>query len=278
VERMHKKLNNQIKQLRLLIKLMLNSDSALLRSRQWIRRYSGLQLPYGLTALQPSLKNNIKNKADQEQKREWVIEIERSTKLPTVLTQTTVTNIIENFALASDLLKWSVLLIAESLAPLKKKHEYYSLIFIKILKSRGFLTLIKKKQNNSATVKPTAVEQGGLANDHVAKEKPKAFHFNLNSYKKQQIKIAEAGTKAAKAAKTAKNLRSKGLSVPFSFSALANNKSLQTFDQVKTNLTSQKLQDKVSLTKKNRVLALTESDTNKIPLVTFYPGGRYTRD
>jgi len=69
VERMHKKLNNQIKQLRLLIKLMLNSDSALLRSRQWIRRHSGLQLPYGLTTLQPSLKNNIINKADQEQKK-----------------------------------------------------------------------------------------------------------------------------------------------------------------------------------------------------------------
>jgi len=118
VERMHKKLNNQIKQLRLLIKLMLNSDSALLRSRQWIRRHSGLQLPYGLTTLQPSLKNNIINKADQEQKKEWENEIKRSTKLPTVLTQTTLTNIIENFALASDLLKWSVLLIAESLAPL----------------------------------------------------------------------------------------------------------------------------------------------------------------
>lgn len=49
--------------------------------------------------------------------------------------------------LASELLKWSILIIAKSLAPLKRKHEYYSLIFSKILETRGFLAL-----NNKANV------------------------------------------------------------------------------------------------------------------------------
>lgn len=40
-----------------------------------------------------------------------------------------------------DLLKWSVLFIAQSLSPLKRKHDYYSLLFFKILETRGFLDL-----------------------------------------------------------------------------------------------------------------------------------------
>jgi len=114
MKRTQNKIKNQIKQLRSLIKLMLNSSA--LRS-QWILRPSGLQQnnPY------PS-----------------------NLKYPTVLKQTTLanSNIVDNF---TSLFKWSVLLIAQSLVPLKRKHEYYSLIFINILKSRKILPLRIKK-------------------------------------------------------------------------------------------------------------------------------------
>lgn len=61
-------------------------------------------------------------------------------------------------------------------------------------------------------------------------------------------------------------------------------KSLQNLDQVNTNLTSQKLQGlyhKVSLPEKDKLKlesTSTESNNNKPPLVTFFPGGRNISD
>lgn len=56
---------------------------------------------------------------------------------------------------ATELLKWSVLLIAQSLAPLKRKQEYFSFIFIKILETRGFLAF---KNKTNALLNPEAVK------------------------------------------------------------------------------------------------------------------------
>lgn len=109
-----KNLNNQKKQLRSLIKLMLNSV-LLLRSSK--------------LAKVPTT-----NKATPIYKRHT----QQST------TKGKVALLHSSYTTALELLKWSVLFIGQSLAPLKKKQEYYSLIFIKILEARGFLALNNK--------------------------------------------------------------------------------------------------------------------------------------
>lgn len=64
----------------------------------------------------------------------------------------------------SDLLKWSILFIAHSLAPLKRKQEYYSLILVKILEAKGILALNKINVRSmfnitASTVYPTKLQR-----------------------------------------------------------------------------------------------------------------------
>jgi len=106
---------------------MLDSGSALLRSRQLIRRNRALQSYAHLRELQ---KNKIKISTTHHYAAKSIGVADQGVDV--VVRRST------------DLLKWSVSLIAQSLAPLKRKDEYYSLIFIKILKTRGFLDLKKK--------------------------------------------------------------------------------------------------------------------------------------
>ena len=57
-----------------------------------------------------------------------------------------------SIALSSSLLKLTVLFISQSLTLLKRKHNFYSLIFINILKKRGLVALNKKI---NSTVQPS---------------------------------------------------------------------------------------------------------------------------
>jgi len=156
VKRKLKNLSNQRKQLRALIKLMLNSGSALLHSRQWIRHnraYPDLLRPRSersksihpyVYVKQASFEGaqhltRLRNKNNNN--------INQSPALPS--------HNLRSSSSTTDLLKWSISLIAHSLAPLKNKNEYYSLMFLNILKTKGFLNLkkIKKKNQQSATAR-----------------------------------------------------------------------------------------------------------------------------
>lgn len=194
---------------------MLNSGSALLRRRQWIRRNRALPVvvvgpvPHSGTL---SVRHGRKSPG--------------LVSLGSLTSQRGVSPLVAKEG-TTDLLKWSVSLIAQSLAPLKRKDEYYSLIFIKILKTRGFLDLNKKNKTKVL----------------------------------QQLK----------------RRKSKGLLL---------SKSKTGFGTQTINL-----KKNTKLTKKSKVKSVAtlhptvagnqhsrELDTNKIPLITFYPGGRYISD
>jgi len=230
VKRKLKNLSNQRKQLRALIKLMLNSGSALLHSRQWIRHnraYPDLLRPRSersksihpyVYVKQASFEGaqhltRLRNKNNNN--------INQSPALPS--------HNLRSSSSTTDLLKWSISLIAHSLAPLKNKNEYYSLMFLNILKTKGFLNL-KKNQKK----KINKVQLQG----HDSNPDPRII-------------------KSRALANTVK-------------STAAHSKQLDLQDK-----------NKISLTKKgkvNLVATATDSDTNKIPLLTYYPGGRYISD
>lgn len=191
VKRKLKNLSNQRKQLRALIKLMLNSGSALL----------------------PSFSTSPAAMATLRTQKEG------SPALPS--------HNLRSSSSTTDLLKWSISLIAHSLAPLKNKNEYYSLMFLNILKTKGFLNLKKNQKKKINKV------QGYDSNPDPRIIKSRALANTVES-------------------------------------TAAHSKQLDLQDKNKINLTKKG--------KVNLVATTTESDTNKIPLLTYYPGGRYISD
>jgi hypothetical protein len=199
-----KNLKNQIKQLHSLIKLMLDSGSAI--PSQW--------------------EHNCSSKLNS------------FTMLPVPA------NDVIKFA--SNLLKWSVLFIAQSLAPLKRKHDYYNLIFIKILEARGFFS--KDKNTNLSLSAPRTGGVKNLISD---------THFTLVSKSKSLQKPGLA--KTGKIHTTVKD----SLILPV---------------KPVSELVLQNLKSKISLTNKNVPVAQTDLNTNKKASITYYPGGRYISD
>lgn len=160
---------------------------------------------------------------------------------------------------STDLLKWSVSLIAQSLAPLKKKDEYYSLIFIKILKTRGFLDLKNKiKASHQFNTKLTLTRSGlPTTTSQAARQLSKSTGI--------QHPLKKSGGYASP-----RTVRSLLLRRAHAHKEGTAAHSKQLVLQGK---------NKISLPKKGRVKpAATELDTNKLPLITFYPGGRDISD
>jgi hypothetical protein len=130
-----KDINKLIVSLKLNIFKDIKTSAGRVASSRYKNKDSNVEAPlsHPLLAEQASLISKKGSTSEQlcsaSQKLEQV-------KIQPVLTQTKLANLVKNIAIASDLLKWTVLFIAQSLAPLKRKHDYYSFIFIKILKSR----------------------------------------------------------------------------------------------------------------------------------------------
>jgi len=223
---------------------------------------------------------------------------------------------------STNLLKWSVSLIAQSLAPLKRKNEYYSLIFFNILKTRGFLDLKKKTKAShllqQRKSKGIAAKRGLSIRNLLLKNKgatPNEYIIRSTTgsgTNKHSALIKDKSDKATpKESAIQSNTHTKLASKPKSLQTLnQNNKKLtltksglpKTTSQVAPQLSefavlqssshthkertaaqSKQLvlqgKNKISLPKKGKVKpTATELDTNKIPLITFYPGGRYISD
>lgn len=137
------------------------------------------------------------------------------TKKHKLLTQTAATKgevALRSYANALELLKWSVLFIGQSLAPLKRKQEYYSLIFIKILEARGFLALNNK--NNIILRASLRTQEGGQ-----------------RSINKQNLQSVLAERSATSQKKNNKNYKYHTDQV-----RTKTNKTLQTLGKVKTDI------------------------------------------
>ena len=263
-----KNLKNQIKQLHSLIKLMLNSESA--NSSQWEHNRSSKLNSFTMLPFTANINSDqFTLSAEGEEDINCLIEsllplhptctIDKKGAL-----QSTNTNIFKTstalqcaepvpanveIKFASNLLKWSVLFIAQSLAPLKRKHDYYSLIFIKILEARGFFSKDKKTNLSSSAV--SALGQGGKKN------LISDTHLTLVSKSKSLQKPGLA--KTGKIRTTVKN----SLILPV---------------KPVSKLVLQNLKSKISLTNKNVPVAQTDLNTNKKASITYYPGGRYISD
>jgi len=208
-----KNLNNQKKQLRSLIKLMLNSV-LLLRSSKLAKVPTTIATPIHKLAASiiahphatglaqkgkvllrtqplrlkteggkyseahPQTMTNTEPTNPVQLKEEYSPTAKKA-KVATGHTQRSATKgkvALRSYTTALELLKWSVLFIGQSLTPLKKKkQEYYSLIFIKILEARGFLALNNK--NNllryaaASLPKNNVAEQSGRNNKAIAQKK-----------------------------------------------------------------------------------------------------------
>lgn len=129
---------------------------------------------------------------------------------------------------------------------MKRKDEYYSLIFIKILKFRGFLKFKNKtKTTNNKTRPPVGVTKNSTS----------AF---------------PDGRVGQGLGKRITNFSGRNVTLNSVHKGGTATHSKQKVLQGKNN---------ISLPKKGRVkLAATEMEKNKIPLITFYPGGRYIND
>ena len=261
-----KNLKNQIKQLHSLIKLMLDSGSSIhsqLEHNRSSKLNSFSKLPF--TANLKSAQFTISAEGEEDINyliesllplqstrtidKKWPQSHTNIFKTSTKCAEHVPANVVIKFA--SDLLKWSVLFIAQSLAPLKRKHDYYSLIFIKILEARGFFSKDKKTNLFSSAV--PALGQGGeenLISD---------THLTLVSKSKSLQKPVLAKTR--KIHTTEKD-------------------SLMLPVKPVSELVFQNLQNKISLTNKNVPVALAQTDlnTNKKASITYYPGGRYISD
>jgi len=241
-------LNNQIKQLHSLIKLMLDSGSSI-RSQGKHNRRSKLNsftmLPFtaNLKSHQFTLTEDINYLIESLLPLQTTRTVDNGDRGPLKTNTKCVKHVPANVVIkfASDLLKWSVLFIAQSLAPLKRKHDYYSLIFIKILEARGFFS----KDKN-----PNLSSKENLISD---------THLTLESKSKSLQKPALA--KTGKIHNTGRDT----LILPV---------------KPVSELVSQNLQSKISLIKKNVPVALAQTDlnTNKQASITYYPGGRYISD
>jgi hypothetical protein len=255
-----KNLTNQRKQLRALIKLMLNSGSALLRNRQWIRRnrayppYGELQRRSSSKSINPFL-SALKLQGLKDRRAHILALRSQQTggkgqkKLmgPQLQFRT------------ADLLKWSVSLIAQSLAPLKRKNEYYSLIFFKILKTKGFLDLKKKKIKAEIKARRLRALKGAAADPSSTQSRA--------LFRKTHTGLPVGGSGTAVHSKQ-QDLQGK------------NKISLPKKGKVKLSVLPYGSERSSGSVRSVAAEAetVTESDTNKIPLVTYYPGGRYISD
>ena len=184
--------------------------------------------------------------------------------------------VIYDFHHAADLLKWSMLFIAQSLAPLKRKQDYYSLILIKILETRGFLAL-NNKANAAQLSKIESAQQ-------VVQHKTETL-----SNKKINKKLAaiSADTFTDKATSTEAVITK----VPF----LSNTINLEGVDKTAVVASAQHKELKAgqhanrqgqpqALAAQQRNssgrLAISQptTSTEKQAAITFYPGGRFISD
>lgn len=147
-----KNLNNQIKQLRTLIKLMLNSRSSL--RNQWLynKNVKFNNIP-SLPLASVSIKKGW-NFADQN--------------IITSINGYNDSNFVNKWtATVVDLLKWSALFISQSLSPLKRDYDFYNFIFIKILEAKGFLNIKLGRENNNYRTKIAPIKFNSLPSQSV---------------------------------------------------------------------------------------------------------------
>jgi hypothetical protein len=252
---------------------MLNSGSALLRRRQWIRRNRALPV----VVVEPAPHSGFLSVRSTTTTRHG----RKSPGLvsPGSLTSQSGVSPLVGKDGTTDLLKWSVSLIAQSLAPLKRKDEYYSLIFIKILKTRGFLNLNKKN-------KTKALQQA--RSEKRRKSKGLLLSNSKTGFGTQTINLKK-NTKLTLNNK--KSVLTTGRRLGTLRAQVKVRSKLGTAALVPSKRQLLQGKNKTTLTKKSKVKPVAtlhptvagnqhsrELDTNKIPLITFYPGGRYISD
>jgi Mitochondrial ribosomal protein (VAR1) len=191
-------LNNQIKQLQTLIKLMLNSRSSL--RNQWLyNKNVKLNNIPSLPLASISIKKG-RNLANQN--------------LITSINGYTDSNFVNKWtATVVDLFKWSALFISQSLTPLKRDFYFYNFIFIKILETRGFLNKnlrVTEKNNHRTKIAPvkfntlpsqsvgcsalTKINNFSLTNKVVSKTRDVSHEkFELNANKQASITYYPGG-------------------------------------------------------------------------------------
>lgn len=245
-------LNNQKKQLHSLIKLMLASGSIT----------GGKRLPYGARRLYPPAAAQLPAHTSDAGRR--------LAALPTQRQGVPFIGAPRLGVAAADLLKLTVLLIARSLSPLKRKQDYYSLIFIRILETRGLLALGKKNTNFS---RPLSAET-------LKNFKQKTILPALPTGREGAAALVRRKTEPRNTErKLAKSSQDKLFDIVMSLSSISNPGSrkaqgVPVLENKSCARASAEGQFK-NKAKPTTALVYPESDPAKQSTITFYSGGRF---
>jgi hypothetical protein len=211
---------------------------------------------------------------------------------------------------STDLLKNSIYFIAQSLVHLKRKDKFNSLIFFNILKTRGFLDLKKKFKFKASRLLQERKSKGFAAKRVITTTTNQAALQLSKSAGKLPLQKKNSGhpssilTNAAiQTQQYLPTLRNQRTSTNRAKEESHTTKVVQLFHNsisseraVHSKQLVLQSKNKINLLKKSRVkptggTTATKLDgqehglptgnsphTNKIPLITFYPGGRYISD
>lgn len=247
-------LNNQKNQLRSLFKLMLNSN-VLSNKRlhiNWLNLSVYTAVPALRTQQHKSLtrfnkltpKLNVKNKNIKTLMEAFNNNLLLFNKDKKNLIKVKSNFNLENLAL--NLIKWTVLFIVQSLKPLKKKQEYYSLILLKIFKNNKLISApLLQRERIAPTERSTAAGvEGAALQDHTNNKINQDNQIKIKPNQPNQI-ITEGNVNV-------NSLQERGKIIPSMISVSGANAA--------------------------QPASHAGGEPNKENFITFYPGGRFISD